>query len=61
LANIHWGGFASIKNVPKGRKHVYNGADRLFNIKTLKFRNSEITRFEYVKSIAFKFRTRAGL
>jgi len=45
----------------RGGKHVYNGADRLFNIKTLKFRNSEITRFEYVKSIAFKFRTRAGL
>jgi len=45
----------------RGGKHVYNGADRLFNIKTLKFRNSEITRFEYVKSVAFKFRARADL
>jgi len=30
MANIHWGGFAFIENVSKGRKKVYNGADRLF-------------------------------
>jgi hypothetical protein len=30
-ADIHWGGFAFIKkNVSKGRKKVYNGADILF-------------------------------
>jgi hypothetical protein len=28
---------------------------------TIKLRNSEITPFEYVKSIAFKFRTTADL
>ena len=69
-ANIQWDEFAFIKKTyQRGEKKVYNGADRLSYLPnldhlmklTLKFRNSEIIRFEYLKGIAFKFRTKADL
>ena len=65
--NIHWGGFAFIKNVSKGWKKSLQWVGQIvlltciFSETTLMLRNSEITRFEYVKSIAFKFCTRADL
>ena len=61
--------FYKKKHIKGAKKKVYNGADRLSYLPnldhlmklTLKFRNSEMTRFEYLKGIAFKFRTRADL